>query len=72
MRNHVRFSPIPSDNDWKLPETSTSPRSSSPLQVDLDPRPSSGELIPNANPSLNGVPAARAQWAQKGENHLPY
>lgn len=67
LRNHVRFSPIPSDHDWKSPEPYPSPGSSSPLRLDLDrDHPGSGELIPNANPNLNGVAPARAKWAQKG------
>ncbi|KAL0051109.1 hypothetical protein WJX82_002198 [Trebouxia sp. C0006] len=57
-RNHVRFSPIPSDHDWRSPEVSSSPAETPPVQLDLDPQPSSGELIPNVDPS-------RARWAQK-------
>lgn len=63
----MRFSPIPSDHDWKSPETSVSPAASSPICLDLDREPpSSGELIPNANPNLSEVDPARAKWAQKG------
>ncbi|KAL0038779.1 hypothetical protein WJX79_007340 [Trebouxia sp. C0005] len=59
LRNHVRFSPIPSDHDWRSPEVTSSPAASPPVHLDLerDP-PSSGELIPNVDP-------ARARWAQK-------
>ncbi|KAL0030645.1 hypothetical protein WJX77_000555 [Trebouxia sp. C0004] len=59
LRNHVRFSPIPSDHDWRSPEVSSSPAASPPVQLDLESdHPSSGELIPNVDP-------ARARWAQK-------
>lgn len=59
LRNHVRFSPIPSDHDWRSPEVSSSPAASPPVQLDLErDHPSSGELIPNVDP-------ARARWAQK-------
>lgn len=66
LRNHVRFSPMPSEHDWRAPATSASPRSSSPVRIDLDPSSSNGDLVDNANPNLNGVDPARAKWAQKG------
>lgn len=67
LRNHVRFSPMPTDPaDWRAPHTSPSPRSSSPMHMELNTRPSSDDLIDNANPNLNGIDPARAKWAQKG------
>ena len=69
-RNHVRFSPIPSDHDWRSPGGGSSPRSPSPLRLDMDrDPPSSGDLIHNAHPNLNGGDPARAAWAQKGGCH---
>lgn len=66
LRNHVRFSPMPSEQDWRAPHTSTNSRPGSPIQVDLDPRSSSEDLIANANPNLNGIDPARAKWSLKG------
>ena len=71
LRNHVRFSPMPSEHDWRTPATSASPRSSSPVRIELDPSSSNGDLLDNANPNLSGVDPARAKWAQKGTDaHL--
>ena len=67
LRNHVRFSPMPTDpSDWRAPHTSPSPRSSSPMHMELNTRPSSDDLIDNAHPNLNGIDPSRAKWAQKG------
>lgn len=72
MRNHVRFSPMPAEpSNWRLPNTSPSSRSSLPMPLDLDPRPSSEDLINNANPNLNGIDPARARWSQKGTQPQP-
>ena len=72
LRNHVRFSPMPTDpSDWRAPHTSPSPRSSSPMHLEMNTRPSSDDLIDNANPNLNGIDPARAKWAQKGAKPQP-
>lgn len=73
MRNHVRFSPMPAEpSNWRSPQTSPSPRSSSPMPLDLDPRVSSEDLINNAHPNLNGIDPARARWSQKGIHPQPF
>lgn len=66
LRNHVRFSPMPAEPDWKVPHTSTNSRSTSPINLDLEPRSSSEDLIANAHPNLNGIDPARAKWSLKG------
>ncbi|KAL3138459.1 PSII 6.1 kDa protein, variant 2 [Trebouxia sp. C0010 RCD-2024] len=65
LRNHVRFSPMPAEPDWKVPHTSTNSRSTSPINLDLEPRSSSEDLIANAHPNLNGIDPARAKWSLK-------
>ena len=36
------------------------------MHLEMNTRPSSCDLIDNANPNLNGIDPARAKWAQKG------
>lgn len=65
LRNHVRFSLMPAEPDWKVPHTSTTCCSASPIHLDLDPRSSTEDLTASANPNLNGIDPARAKWSER-------
>ena len=41
------------------------------MHLEMNTRPSSDDLIDNANPNLNGIDPARAKWAQKGAKPQP-